>query len=326
MKRSGGRCPAHAYRTCPVTRSISAYASVAMKPTAACVTNRSSRVSSPAGPTPGPATRADRAAQLPHGGGGVQATADDVADRHREHVVVDQERVVPVAADLERLDTGAVLGGDAEPVVDRQVGAQQGALQLVGDRRLLVEHRRALQRQSRLLPDGGEDPDVERVVARGQDEHAARGVRRTERHDDDAAGVLLDGVGRDPVGGRPVGRRTRCRGPRLVRHSVPSSAPAPDVARRTSVPSSAATHTDRGHGAQVGDGHVDERAGDPVRADALRQGRRRRLQRAELVRGPVRGRPRGEQLALVPRALGGPGQRHVDAAPAVGARCARPPT
>ena len=214
----------------------------------------------------------------------------------------------------------------AEPVVDRQVGGEQGALQLVGDRRLLVEQLRALQRQPRLLPDGGEHPDVERVVARGQDERAARGVRRTERHDDDAAGVQLDGVGRGPVGGVRSGARAvpgprarparRC--PRRRRHRTSPDAPACRPRPRS-------TRSPSRRPRCVTAVSTSARA-TPSGPDALRQGRRRRLQRAELVRGPVRGRPRGEQLALVPRALRAPGTAPRRRCARRRRRCARPPT
>ena len=70
---------------------------------------RSSPRSTPAGGSPqrvGDATQ--EVAQLAHRGGGLLVVAGDVADDHRERAVRQQERVVPVAADLGLLGGGLV--------------------------------------------------------------------------------------------------------------------------------------------------------------------------------------------------------------------------
>ena len=77
---------------------------------------------------------AQRVLQPRHPRGGVEAVADDVADRDPGVAVAQRDHVVPVAADLGVGAAGDVAGRDPEAGQLRQALGQQAALQRLGDR------------------------------------------------------------------------------------------------------------------------------------------------------------------------------------------------
>ena len=164
-------------------------------------TNRSSRAEQLGRSGVDGGQRADRAAQLPHRRRGVQPAADDVADHDGDPVGVEEERVVPVAADLQRVDRRPVARRQPEPRVVGHAAGQHAVLQGGGDAALLVVQPGPLEGQAGLLAEGLQQPELLGVGRAGcaepQGQHAERPVERDERRQDEHA-------------------RPGCRGPRAA--------------------------------------------------------------------------------------------------------------
>ena len=136
-----------------------------------CLTKASRRSSTAGGPELGAGQGARRAAQLAHRRGGLDAAADDVADDEPDRVLADSERVVPVAADLQRGDGGQVAAGDREARVARHVAGEQALLQRQRDPMLVLVEAGALERLAALRGARVEERAVlglERVRRRGR--------------------------------------------------------------------------------------------------------------------------------------------------------------
>ena len=85
---------------------------------------------------------------------------DHVADDDADAVLADREAVVPVAADLQRLDGGPVVGGDLEALVVRRAARQQAPLQDLRDVALLLVQPRVLERERRAVGEIGQERKV----------------------------------------------------------------------------------------------------------------------------------------------------------------------
>ena len=86
--------------------------------------------------------RADRVPQLAHRRRGREAVADDVADAERDRAVVEEHRVVPVAAHVGLVARGDVRRVERDAVDGRERGREQGLLER--DRGLVVASRRCV--------------------------------------------------------------------------------------------------------------------------------------------------------------------------------------
>ena len=91
-----------------------------------------------------------------HHGRGADALAADVADAELDDPVGPADRVVPVAADLDRVAAREVVAGELDAVGGRQPVGQQAALQAHGELVLVREEPSALERVRGLV---GERPE-----------------------------------------------------------------------------------------------------------------------------------------------------------------------
>jgi hypothetical protein len=136
--------------------------------------------------------RADGAAELSHRGGGEQPTTDHVTDRDADPPGREPEGVVPVAADLQILDRGVVIGRHLEPGVHERISGEQAALQRHGDvRRALVEPC-ALQRETRLGRAGGEEVALFALPSKRPVEAEQQATGRAEREPDRRDPALVE--------------------------------------------------------------------------------------------------------------------------------------
>ena len=255
---------------------------------------------------------------------------DDVADDHRDPVLVDRQQVVPVAARGDADGAGQVAGGDPEPGQRRQRRGEQAALQDVRHVVLGLVQPRPVQRLGALPGQRQHRGALLRGEGRppvGEPQHDRAGgpgrAAERERHGDERAGVRPAAV---PPAALPQGLA----GAGRVRRGVTGVQRQPAGRRRDRARAAGGQHVevlpgaqqDRGgaraqpHGVVQDDlGDVDEPGRAGQRPDDL----------AELLGRPPCGALRGEQPGALQRLRAQLRQHRQRGAGGAGAHVARLP-
>ena len=156
--------------------------------------------------------RAQRVAQLAHRRRRPDPVPDDIADHHRCALVVELERVVPVAADLRREAAGQVTCGELEPRVARQPLREQAALERLDQLAALAEALHVIERDRH--PVSGQRQQLEiaavEAVLAARAEHAAARAADPRRSAARPARLAIAEICSCPTGGCS-GQRSRPR-------------------------------------------------------------------------------------------------------------------
>ena len=133
--------------------------------------------------------RPRREAQRRHDAGGPQPAPGHVAHDQDEALVVERQRVVPVAADLHALHAGRVADGELPGVEVGKGLGEQAVLQGVGDPLLLLEQLGVLDRQALGLIAPAQQSLDEHGGAGGDDQ--AAGEEKPRQDGQQAAALVL---------------------------------------------------------------------------------------------------------------------------------------